>query len=39
MPWLLLSTKDKEYIGRSSHGEQTIKIDNTKEIKIKYNLV
>lgn len=37
MPWLLLSAK--EYIGRSSHGEQTIKIDNTKEIKAKYNLV
>ena len=37
MPWLLLSAK--EYIGRSSHGEQTVKIDNTKEVRSKYNLV
>lgn len=37
MPWLLLSTK--EYIGRSSNGEQTIKIDNKKEIKEKYRLI
>lgn len=37
MPWLLLSTK--EYIGRSSNGEQTIRIDNKKEIKEKYRLI
>ncbi len=37
MPWLLLATK--EYIGKSSYGEQTVKIDNKKEIKEKYKLV
>ncbi len=36
MPWLLLGVKD--YIGKSSNGEQTVKIDNKKEIKVKYNL-
>ena len=37
MPWLLLCTK--EYIGKSSNGEQTVKIDNTEEIKERYKLV
>ena len=37
MPWLLLSTK--EYIGKSSNGEQTVKIDNSTENKEKYNLI
>lgn len=36
MPWLLLGTK--EYIGKSSKGEQKVKITN-KEIREKYNLV
>ena len=37
MPWLLLGAK--EYIGKSSNGEQTVKIDNKKEVKEKYKLV
>lgn len=37
MPWLLLSTKD--YFGKGSNGEQTVKIDDKKEIKEKYNLI
>ena len=37
MPWLLLSTK--EYIGKSSNGEQTVKINNSTENKEKYNLI
>ena len=37
MPWLLLGVKD--YIGKSSNGEQTVKIGNKKETKEKYNLI
>ena len=37
MPWLLLCAK--EYIGKSSHGEQIVRINNKKEIREKYKLV
>ena len=37
MPWLLLSTKD--YIGKSSNGEQKIIIRDTEENREKYRLV
>lgn len=37
MPWLLLCTQ--EYIGKSSNGEQMVKIKNTTKIKAKYNLI
>lgn len=37
MPWLLSSIKN--YIGKNSNGEQTVKIYNTKETREKYNLI
>lgn len=37
MPWLILSAQP--YFGKSSQGEITTKINNTREIKERYNLI
>lgn len=37
MPWLILSTQP--YFGKSSHGEIVTKVNNTKNIKERYNLI
>lgn len=37
MPWLLLSAQP--YFGKSSQGEQITKVNNTREIKERYNLI
>lgn len=37
MPWLILSAQP--YFGKSTQGEITTKINNTKEIKERYNLI